>query len=113
MQPMLCGEYTGSITFYEEEGPQYIWYTISIITNYPVALKTMNIESEIRKKHIQKIEVPYDGERENAYQVIINGVGLNGYSSISLKPGMLNIYQLEYVPLEVGEEKGSICFINP
>lgn len=45
VQPMLCGEYTGSITFYEEEGPQYIWYTISIVTNYPVALKTMRIES--------------------------------------------------------------------
>jgi hypothetical protein len=73
----------------------------------------MSIESEIRKKHIQKIEVPYDGDKENAYQVIINGVGLSGYSSISLKPGTVNIYQLEYVPLEVGEEKGSICFINP
>lgn len=46
--------------------------------------------------------MPYDGDRENAYQVIINGVGLSGYSSISLKPGALNVYQLEYLPLEVG-----------
>jgi hypothetical protein len=58
---MLCGEYTGSITFFEEEGPQYIWYTVSIITNYPVALKTMHLESEIRKKHIEKLGIPYTG----------------------------------------------------
>lgn len=42
---MLCGEYTGSITLFEEEGPQYIWYTVSIITNYPEAFKTLSIES--------------------------------------------------------------------
>jgi len=35
VQPMLCGEYTGSITFFEDDGPQYIWYTISVVTNYP------------------------------------------------------------------------------
>jgi hypothetical protein len=45
--------------------------------------------------------------------VIINGSGLNGYPSIQLKPGVSNVYDLEYLPLEVGEEKGSICFINP
>ena len=45
VQPMLCGEYTGSITFFEDDGPQYIWYTVSVITNYPQAYKTLNIES--------------------------------------------------------------------
>lgn len=40
---MLCGEYTGSLTFSEEEGGQYIWYTISVITDYPATLKTINL----------------------------------------------------------------------
>ena len=30
-----------------------------------------------------------------------------------MKPGQNNKFLLEYLPLEVGEEKGSICFINP
>lgn len=90
-----------------------MWYTVSIITNYPVALKTLNLESEIRKKLIQKLEVPYSGTGENSYQVIINGIGLTGYQTMQLKPGVQNLYSLEYLPLEVGDEKGSVCFINP
>lgn len=78
-----------------------------------MALKTVNIESEIRKKFVQKLEVPYAGMNENAYQVIINGVGLTGYQSMQLKPGTQNFYYLEYLPLEVGDERGSVCFINP
>ena len=30
-----------------------------------------------------------------------------------MKPDYDNTYILEYLPLEVGSEKGSICFINP
>ena len=30
-----------------------------------------------------------------------------------MKPDYDNTYILEYLPLQVGEEKGSICFINP
>ena len=43
VQPMLCGEYTGSITFFEEDGPQYVWYTVSVVTNYPEAYKVIEI----------------------------------------------------------------------
>ena len=42
---MLCGEYTGSITLFEDDGPQYMWYTVSVITNYPEAFKTLEISS--------------------------------------------------------------------
>ena len=42
---MLCGEYTGSITLQEDDGPQYLWYTISVVTNVPEAYKTLSIES--------------------------------------------------------------------
>jgi hypothetical protein len=44
--------------------------------------------------------------------VIINGCGLSGQESITAKPNQDNFYLLEYLPLEVGEEKGSVCFIN-
>ncbi len=30
-----------------------------------------------------------------------------------MKPGVQNFYCVEYLALEVGEEKGSIIFINP
>jgi len=45
VQPMLCGEYTGSITFYEEDGPQYIWYTVSLATNYPEPHKIIDLST--------------------------------------------------------------------
>ena len=50
VQPMLCGQYTGSISFFEDDGPQYMWYTVSVITDYPQAYKTIKIESEVRRK---------------------------------------------------------------
>jgi hypothetical protein len=59
---MLCGEYTGSITFFEEEGPQYIWYTISVVTNYPKAYKCLAIETHLREKVLTEVHVPYDGK---------------------------------------------------
>lgn len=110
---MLCGEYTGSITFFEEDGPQYIWYTVSITTNYPEAFQNVSLESEIRKKHVETLHIPYTLPKEGSYQAVINGLGLNGLSSVVMKPGADNVYQVEYLPLEVGEEKGSVCFINP
>lgn len=59
----------------------------------------MDLESEIRRRHIERLEIPYTGTVENSYQVIINGSGLNGYPSIQLKPGAPNHYDLEYLPL--------------
>lgn len=38
--------------------------------------------------------VPYSGQKEGVYQVIINGLGLNGFSTIALKPGVENMYAL-------------------
>jgi len=52
------------------------------------------MESEVRKRYVQQIEVPYSGSTENSYQVIINGIGLNGYSTLQLKPNSKNYYQL-------------------
>ena len=110
---MLCGEYTGSITLFEEEGSQYIWYTVSVITNYPEAYQTLQIESEIRQKVLKEISVPFTHNEEASFQVIINGNGLIGDPTFLMRPGVENTFILEYLPLEVGEEKGSICFINP
>jgi hypothetical protein len=50
--PILCGEYTGSITLFEDDGPQYIWYTISVTTNYPQTFKSLSIEAEIRSRKL-------------------------------------------------------------
>jgi hypothetical protein len=36
-----------------------------------------------------------------------------GDTTCAVKPNYNNIYILEYLPLQVGKEKGSICFINP
>ena len=57
--------------------------------------------------------MPYDHKEESSFQVVINGLGLLGDPTISMKPDYDNTYILEYLPLQVGDEKGSICFINP
>jgi len=109
---MLCGEYTGSITFYEEDGPQYLWYTVSVVTNYPEPYKTMELTTELRTKIVEKLVLPYKELKEHTFQVVINGNGLEGAEEVTLKPDQDNFYCLEYLPLEVGEEKGSVIFIN-
>lgn len=99
---MLCGEYTGSITFYEEDGPQYLWYTVSLTTNYPEPYKTVDLCTELRGKVVEKLYLPYKELKEHKFQVIINGNGLGGAEETLLKPNADNFYCVEYLPLEVG-----------
>lgn len=110
---MLCGEYTGSITFTEEDGGQYIWYTISVITDFPTTLKTTSLVTEIRKPLIHEIEIPNDGKESVNYEVILAGQGLSGPPLFEAKSKTTNKYLLKYLPFRVGRGKGSICFINP
>jgi hypothetical protein len=112
VQPMLCGEYTGSITFSEEEGSQYIWYTVSVITDYPATLKTVNLVTEIRRQLVYELEIENETADVVNYEVIIAGQGLNGQSMFELKPKFKGKYQLKYLPFRVGHTKGSVCFIN-
>lgn len=113
VQPMLCGEYTGSITFSEEEGGQYIWYTVSVVTDYPATLKTVNLTTEIRKALIYELDIENDLSESVNYEVIIAGAGLVGQPFFELKGKSKGKYSLKYLPFRVGHTRGSICFINP
>jgi len=42
--PMLSGQYNGSITFFEDSG-EYIWYTVVLDTDSPIAEKEVEIST--------------------------------------------------------------------
>lgn len=110
---MLCGEYTGSITFTEEEGGQYIWYTVSVITDYPTTLKTIALSTEIRRALVHELEIENEGSETVNYEVIQAGLGLSGQPLFECKPKSKSKYLLRFLPFRVGHWKGSVCFINP
>lgn len=49
------------------------------------------------------LHLPYNAKKDGEYQVIINGSGLIGANSVAMKANIDNTYQLEYLPLELGE----------
>ena len=99
---MLCGEYTGSITFAEkeEDGSHYVWFTVSITTNFPEAYKTLDFAAEIREKKTFELPVPLEIKESTTFQVIVNGEGLNGDPTFTVDPeNPSRPYLIEYLPL--------------
>lgn len=49
--PVLSGQYTGSITFTDDQG-RYLWYTVFLNTESPKSTSTVEIQSVIRQASI-------------------------------------------------------------
>jgi len=45
--PVLSGQYTGSITFTDDQG-RYLWYTVFLNTESPKSTQTVEIQTLIR-----------------------------------------------------------------
>lgn len=56
--------------------------------------------------------LPYVGGSGDVFEVVVNGAGLRGDDKVVMKKGRENNYYIEYLPFEVGQEKGSVIFIN-
>jgi len=109
--PVLGGVYTGSITFYDEEG-KYIWYTVEIRTESPHPERKIPLVTQIRKAVAFDIglENPLDERAE--FEVILNGEGLIGEDTFTLLPKQSGTYELIFSPLRPMKEIGSIAFIH-
>ncbi|EGR30900.1 hypothetical protein IMG5_121460 [Ichthyophthirius multifiliis] len=109
--PVLSGQYTGSITFQEQEGI-YQWFTVTLNTVGPAAEKVIDIQTSIRQSCATDIEILNPLPHSVVFDVIINGVGLVGNQVFQIESNQAKIYTLLYSPLQAGKNKGSIAFIN-
>ncbi|CAD8092149.1 unnamed protein product [Paramecium primaurelia] len=113
VMPMLSGQYNGSITFYEESG-EYIWYTVVLDTDSPIAEKEVEISTQVRKPVSFEIELSNPMPFEQAtFEVRIEGDNLHGSKTFTILPQMSSIYELYYLPLLPEKKKGVIGFIHP
>ena len=77
-----------------------------------VALKTIDINTVIRKPVVVDIEI-FNPESVNLFMdVLIHGDGLKGSSGFELKAKSSNNYELMFLPLKVGVTGGMITFLN-
>ena len=77
MTPVLSGQYTGSITFYETPDI-YIWYTVLLNTESPKATDTIELSTQIRQALAFDINLQNPLDTQVIFEVIINGEGLIG-----------------------------------
>ena len=109
--PVLGGAYTGSITFYDEEG-KYRWWTVEVHTESPKAEKAIDLSTVIRKALAFDISIANPLEEKATFEVILHGDGLLGSNSFVILPKQTATYELVYSPLRAGKQLGSIAFIH-
>jgi hypothetical protein len=75
--PVLSGQYTGSITFTDEDG-KYFWYTVFMNTEAPKSSQTVELATTIRSATIFSVTLNNPLPQPVVYEVMINGDGLQG-----------------------------------
>ena len=110
--PMLSGQYTGSVTFLNDEG-EYVWYTVMLDTESPRAERDYELITQVRKPIAFDIELnnPLVDEQVT-FEVSINGKDLIGEKQFTVLAGTSSTYELIYLPLVTGKEHANIGFIH-
>ena len=109
--PVLGGAYTGSITFYDEEG-RYKWWTVEVHTESPKAEKVIDLATTIRKAIAFDIAIANPLDEKVIFEVVLNGEGLLGETAFTILPKQTTTYELVYSPLKPAKQLGSIAFIH-
>jgi len=109
--PVLGGAYTGSITFFDEEG-HYKWWTVEVHTESPKAEKIIDLITTIRKAIAFEIAIANPLDEKVVFEVILNGEGLLGETAFTILPKQTATYELVYSPLKPSRKIGSIAFIH-
>ena len=109
--PVLSGQYTGSITFTDDEG-RYLWYTVFLSTDSPKSVQTLDINSVIRQATIFSVTLANPLDEPVLYEVLISGDGLVGESTLVVQPRDKGNYDLVFSPLRVGKWRGSVAFVS-
>ena len=109
--PVLGGAYTGSITFFDEEG-HYKWWTVEVHTESPKAEKIIDLVTTIRKAIAFEIAIANPLDERVVFEVILNGEGLLGETAFTILPKQTATYELVYSPLKPSKKIGSIAFIH-
>lgn len=109
--PVLSGQYTGSITFTDEQG-RYLWYTVFLNTESPKSSQTLEISAMIRQATIFSVTLSNPLDAPVQYEVMINGDGLVGDNALNVAAKESGKYDLVFAPLKVGKWKGSVAFVS-
>ena len=111
VMPILGGVFTGSITFTDQRG-RYQWWTITIEADSPKSEKLIDLISEVRKKVAFEVTLSNPLDKPVNYEVVINGEGLQGDTSLFIEPSGVRDYQLIFCPLRALTTKGSVAFVD-
>ena len=90
INPLISGQFTGSVTF--TGNGHYRWWTITLDTDTPKALGTVDLVSPIRKAIAFDIEIVNPLPENITYEVIVQGEALSGDPWFSVLPGGSSVY---------------------
>ena len=111
LRPPKSGLYRGSVTFASPSG-QYVWFTVEVDVSSPASLDTIDVRSEVRRAKEISIELTNPLDTDVTFDVDVDGDGLNGAESISLRANETGSYELLYCPLVPGETEGRLRFVS-
>ncbi|EAR97253.2 flagellar associated protein (macronuclear) [Tetrahymena thermophila SB210] len=111
IHPVMSGQYTGSITFTKADGT-YIWWTVLLNTESPPADRIIDLATNIRKPLAFDIDLSNPTDDVVTFEVVFEGEGLLGDQFFNVYPKQMYKYELFYMPLKPGKQKGSVAFLS-
>ena len=105
------GIISGSISFKAPNG-HFIWYTLEVEAENPASERDIELVAQARTAIIADIPITNPLDKEITFDVLLEGEGLIGESSITIAAGSAAKYELIYSPLLKDHSEGKLTFVN-
>eukprot|EP00899_Mesostigma_viride_P006782 jgi/Mesvir1/16104/Mv08394-RA.5 len=122
--PQRSGTFQGTLTFTmarpghtAAEGAaassgRYVWYAVEMSVPPPPAEATLQVASTVREEVAVEIQLVNPLEEAVAFDVEIEGSCLSGPTTFLLGARASRAYELSFLPLHAGADKGSVRFTS-
>ncbi|CAG5120334.1 unnamed protein product, partial [Candidula unifasciata] len=89
-----------------------MWYSLEVDVKAPLPEKTVTVVCDCYNKTLVDFIVRNPTPKEITLKASIRGSELTGPLSITLDPGVKDVYSLTFAPTQAGESRGSLIFFH-
>ncbi|XP_072178621.1 cilia- and flagella-associated protein 47-like [Diadema setosum] len=89
-----------------------VWFSLEVKATPPPPERVIGITCAAQSASLMEVEIFNPTKEELTFDVSIEGDGLRGEPTVTLKPAQKKYYQLVFAPAIVGKSTGSLIFQN-
>ncbi|XP_041462969.1 cilia- and flagella-associated protein 47-like isoform X1 [Lytechinus variegatus] len=103
---------TGGSKIRDETSGYRVWFSLAVKATPPPPERIIGITCAAQSASLMEVEIFNPTKDELTLDVSIEGEGLRGDPTVTLKPAQKKYYQLVFAPAIIGQTTGSLIFQN-